>query len=72
MDISRRYGRIKTSRIEPIKTADYPTKAMRPAYSTLDCGLIGKHFGICPKPWQNSLAITIQELCSSPAGFLAL
>lgn len=68
MDISRRYGRVKTSRVEPIKTADFPTKAMRPAYSALDCGLIGKHFGIYPKPWQDSLTITIKELFSSFGG----
>ena len=59
---------VKTERVEPIKTADYPTRVKRPPYSALDCGLINKHFGISPKPWQNSLAITVHELLSSPGG----
>lgn len=64
VDMSRRYGKVKTTRVEPIKTTDYPTKAKRPAYSALDCGLIAKNFGISPKPWHNSLKITVQQLCS--------
>jgi dTDP-4-dehydrorhamnose reductase len=62
VDIYRRYDTVKTKRIEPITTAEYPTKAMRPPYSALDCGLIHRQFGISPKPWLNSLAITIRDL----------
>ena len=68
VNICRYKGNVKTERVEPIKTADYPTRVKRPPYSALDCGLINKHFGISPKPWQNSLAITVHELLSSPAG----
>ena len=68
VDMSRRYGKVKTTRVEPIKTTDYPTQAKRPAYSALDCGLIAKNFGISPKPWHNSLKITVQQLCSTPTG----
>ena len=60
---ARRYGEVKTKRVEPITTADYPTKARRPAFSALDCNLIKKNFGISPKPWRKSLNSTIQRLC---------
>ena len=59
---ARRYGEVKTKRVEPITTADYPTKARRPAFSALDCNLIKKNFGISPKPWRKSLKSTIQRL----------
>jgi dTDP-4-dehydrorhamnose reductase len=60
--LARLYADVKTTRIEPIPTADYPTRALRPIYSALDCSRIQKHFGINPKPWQKSLEITIKEL----------
>ena len=60
--LARLYADVKTTRIEPIATADYPTRALRPIYSALDCSRIQKHFGINPKPWQKSLEITIKEL----------
>ena len=60
--LARLYADVKTTRIEPIATADYPTRALRPTYSALDCSRIQKHFGINPKPWQKSLEITIKEL----------
>jgi dTDP-4-dehydrorhamnose reductase len=60
--LARLYADVKTTRIEPIATADYPTRAVRPIYSALDCSRIQKHFGINPKPWQKSLEITIKEL----------
>ena len=67
MVLARQYGGIKTHRIEPIATADYPTKARRPAFSALDCHLIKKHFGIAPKPWRQSLPSTIQNLFEKTA-----
>ena len=60
--LARLYADVKTTRIEPIATADYPTRALRPIYSALDCSRIQKHFCINPKPWQKSLEITIKEL----------
>ncbi len=62
MDLAGRHGGIRTARIEPVATADYPTRAVRPAYSALDCSRIGKHFGLSPQPWQKSLEITIRKL----------
>jgi dTDP-4-dehydrorhamnose reductase len=71
VDIGRQQGKVKTTRVDPIKTADYPTRVERPPYSALDCTLIKKHFGITPKPWRNSLAITIQELLTASGGLPA-
>ncbi len=62
VEMARRCGEVKTNRVEPITTADYPTKARRPEFSALDCNLIKKNFGITPKPWRESLKSTIQTL----------
>jgi dTDP-4-dehydrorhamnose reductase len=62
VEMARRYGEVKTNRVEPITTADYPTKAKRPEFSALDCNLIKKNFGITPKPWRESLKSTIETL----------
>ncbi len=62
IELARRCGKVKTNRIEPITTADFPTKARRPAFSALDCNLIKKNFGINPKPWRESLKSTIRRL----------
>ena len=67
IELARRYGEVKTKRVEPITTADYPTKARRPAFSALDCNLIKKNFGISPKPWRESLKSTLQRLCEKTA-----
>ena len=62
IELARRCGEVKTNRVEPISTADFPTKARRPAFSALDCNLIKKNFGINPKPWRESLKYMIQRL----------
>jgi dTDP-4-dehydrorhamnose reductase len=62
IELARRYGNVKTTRVEPITTADFPTKAKRPAFSALDCSLIRTNFGIKPKPWRESLKPTIRRL----------
>ena len=66
VEMARRYGKVKTNRVEPITTADYPTKAKRPSFSALDCNQIKKNFGIIPKPWRESLKSTIQRLFERP------
>jgi dTDP-4-dehydrorhamnose reductase len=63
-EFARPCGSIKLTRVEPITTDQYPTQAKRPLFSALDCSLIQKQFGIKPKPWQESLKITIQQLCN--------
>ena len=62
MDLAQLHEGIRTARVEPVATADYPTRALRPVYSALDCGRISKHFGIKPQPWQKSLETTIRKL----------
>jgi len=62
LEIGRQYDRLKTVRVEPIKTAEYPAPAARPAYSALDCSLINQHFDISPKPWRDSLKLVIRKL----------
>lgn len=41
--------------IKPVTTAEYPTKAKRPAFSLLDTNRIRKTFGITIPEWQESL-----------------
>ena len=66
MELIRLHAGIRTARVEPVTTADYPTPAVRPVYSALDCGRIHKHFGIRPQPWQKSLELTIRQLVARP------
>jgi dTDP-4-dehydrorhamnose reductase len=63
LSLARQYISIKTKDVKPISTAEYPTKATRPCFSALDCGLIKKNFGINIKPWQDSLKTVIRQLC---------
>jgi dTDP-4-dehydrorhamnose reductase len=55
---------MRTPCVEPITTDEYPNKAMRPAFSALDCRRIAKRFGIHPKPWKQSLEATINRIFS--------
>jgi dTDP-4-dehydrorhamnose reductase len=52
----------KSPLIIPIRTADYPTAAKRPADTRLDCTAISRAFGIRSQPWQQALAETIGRL----------
>lgn len=45
----------KIPKIIPISTADYPTTAIRPTHSHLDCRKIQATFGITPSQWQRAL-----------------
>jgi len=58
------YGSIRTHRVKPITTDEFPTPARRPAFTALDCSRIKKNFGIIPKPWQASLQQTIGKIFS--------
>lgn len=52
----------KAPQVEPIGTIDYPTPAVRPADSRLDCSAIAREFGIVLRPWRSSLVETIDRL----------
>jgi dTDP-4-dehydrorhamnose reductase len=49
-------------RLVPIRSADYPTAARRPANSRLDCSKIERQFGIRLPPWQQSLDACLDRL----------
>ena len=46
----------------PIPTRDYPTAAIRPLDTRLDCGLVIQNFNLTLQPWQDALADTIDRL----------
>ncbi|MFN0116255.1 MAG: dTDP-4-dehydrorhamnose reductase [Paracoccaceae bacterium] len=45
-----------------IATADYPTPARRPLNSVLDCGRIGRAYGIAQPDWRPGLTAALAEL----------
>jgi dTDP-4-dehydrorhamnose reductase len=51
-----------TPRVQPIATADYPTRARRPAYSVLDCSRFEKGFGIQLPEWRSGLGAVLDQL----------
>jgi dTDP-4-dehydrorhamnose reductase len=54
-------------RLTPIATADYPTRATRPADGRLDCTKIGRVHGIGPADWRLSLSRTLDALVGPAA-----
>jgi dTDP-4-dehydrorhamnose reductase len=46
----------------PITTAEYPTKAVRPANSVLDCSRVEHVFGVTMRPWRDALEDCLNEL----------
>lgn len=51
-------------RVNPVTTAEYPTKTQRPAYSVLDKTKIKNTFGVAVPRWQDSLAACMKELAA--------
>lgn len=51
--------------LAPIASADYPTRAKRPAFSVLDNAKLALVFGQQPRPWQEGLHEVIGELASA-------
>ncbi|MGH8042324.1 MAG: dTDP-4-dehydrorhamnose reductase [Rudaea sp.] len=52
----------RTPQLRPIKAADYPTNAVRPAWSVLDCSSLRTAFGLHLPTWQAGLDLVIGEL----------
>jgi dTDP-4-dehydrorhamnose reductase len=52
----------RASQVVPIKTADYPTKARRPANSRLDCAKFRETFGFALPDWRASLDLVMEEI----------
>jgi dTDP-4-dehydrorhamnose reductase len=53
---------LKVQRVIPITTADYPTPAIRPAYSVLSCKKITDILGDYPPYWRDSLKKMLKQL----------
>jgi dTDP-4-dehydrorhamnose reductase len=51
-----------TVKVLPVKTEEYVTRAIRPAYSVMDKSKIKKNFGIEIPYWRDSLATCIDKL----------
>ena len=49
-------------RIEPCRTADYPTAARRPAYSVLDKSKLKRTFGIEIPHWRESMRYCLHRI----------
>ncbi|HYJ82989.1 MAG TPA: dTDP-4-dehydrorhamnose reductase [Allosphingosinicella sp.] len=56
-----RHG-LPTAAVRPIRTADWPTRAARPANSVLDSGRFAADFGYRAPPWRRSMAAVVAEL----------
>lgn len=50
-----------STRVEPITTAEYPLKAVRPAYSVFDCSRIKDTFGVEIPCWKKSLETCLKQ-----------
>lgn len=57
---------LPAARVRPIRTAEWPTPAPRPANSTLDTDRFALSFGFRMPPWQASLADTVAQLARAP------
>ena len=51
--------------VTPIATAEFPTRAQRPAYSVLDTGKLRAAFGIHLPPWMDGLDAVIAEMAAT-------
>ncbi len=65
--IFARTGWSARPRIVPIAGADWPTRAVRPANSVLDCSAIAEAYGIAAPDWRVGLDAVMQELAEERA-----
>ena len=52
----------KLQRINSLTTEEYPTPAVRPAYSVLDCTKLQKALGVTIAPWDTRLAAAMDDI----------
>jgi len=60
--IFARAGWPERPRVAAIATADWPTRAVRPAYSVLDCTRFASAYGIAQPDWRPALDAVVDEL----------
>lgn len=58
---------LPTACVEPINTADYPTRAKRPANSALDSTAFARAFGFTMPHWRNSIEAVVNSLATGHA-----
>jgi dTDP-4-dehydrorhamnose reductase len=56
-----KYGLKAPTQINSIKTIDYPTAAIRPPYSVLDCTKIKNTFNISPSDWREGIKSSLKK-----------
>ena len=56
------YEKFAVKEVNPISTDEYPTPVRRPSNSVMDCSKIVNNFGVCPRPWEKSLADMIDAV----------
>ena len=70
-EAAARYGaRVPT--VDPIETAEWPTRAKRPPDSRLNCGRLERMFDLRLPPWRDGLARTIDAVFATEAALVAL
>ncbi|MFN9030628.1 MAG: dTDP-4-dehydrorhamnose reductase [Betaproteobacteria bacterium] len=63
VNAARLSGRsVRTERVVAIPSSSYPTPAMRPANSRLDCGRLEQRFRLSLPDWQRGLQLCLEEL----------
>ena len=56
----------RAPRVEPIATADFPTRARRPAYSRMDIGRLERALGSSLPDWRDGLDRVLHQLVALP------
>lgn len=64
LEAAARHG-LPTAAVRPIRTADRPARAARPANSVLDSRRFAADFGFRAPPWRKSTAAAVAELARS-------
>jgi dTDP-4-dehydrorhamnose reductase len=58
---------LKAGEVTPITTAEFPSKAKRPANSHLDLTRLKQVYGVIPSPWESSLAAELDAFLALEA-----
>ncbi len=61
MDECRALG-LPAAEVRPIRTEDWPTKAVRPRNSTFDCTKFTRDFGFTMPQWRDSLPAVVERI----------